>query len=280
MATVKFNRVVTDAARVLKSARVLATDDVEPYSSALLQGYANRAIRDFIRDKFIETGEMFGELLPEYVKKSGGITLAGGLAVMPNDVMYALDLWSSSNKYAKISKEDVADIESGNNKLLVPSATRAYWWVEDGMIRTLGKLSDTVFLRYYATHVDISAVTTVGTAGNWNSDNGNWTALSRLLTVSMNSNFVAGDVGKVVAFRSAVGTFGGRIVRRDANNIVCVAGDGLPTVDITGGVLQVIVLDIEPDGADMKLSAVWHGEIVKRVVDMALRDTKEVSVVS
>ncbi len=285
MSTTKLNQIITDVARLLKHPITLATDDTDltgnasPYTSTLLTRYVNNAVRDLLLENYRSYGDRaFMELFPEYVKTSGVLTLAAGVVQKPTDAFLVLNMKLSDNSvfFTRIKQSVVEDIRSGKEKLIVPSATSPVFWDEAGSIYTLGLLAGDVVMRYIVTHQDILPITVVASHGNWlTGANGAYTAATRLLAGTMNSNFAAADKNKFVMFRTATDTYCGRIESRVSNSSVVVIGDNLPAGNIVAGsVLAIIVSDVEPDSSDLKINQYWHKEIIKRAVDAAMQDAK------
>jgi hypothetical protein len=285
MATVKFNTILIDVAQRLKSPRAYATDNVDvngntsTYSSSMLAKHINRAIRDLLLDKYNTLGEIgFAEMFPEYIKTSGALTLAAGLAAKPVDafIVTGLRLSDDTVKFDRIKPVMVEDIKTSREKQIIPSATRPVFWDEHGSINTLGLLSGSVIMRYIITHEDIVPVSSVATTGKWNTSNdGAFTFATRLLAGTMSTVFSALDVNKRVMFRTSANTYAGRIESYVSASSVVVIGDNLPSGNIVAGnVLQIIVSDVEPDSSDLKINNNFFAEIINRAVQYALADAK------
>lgn len=278
MATTKFNAIILAAARRLKTPRAAATTDVEPYTSAILTEYANRAVRDMLTEHLKGMGEArFAEFFPEYVKESGALALSTGVTAKPSDALLVLDVVNDTKtlKFYKLAQPSVQSVRAGIDKLIVPSATRPVFFEENALIQTLGVTTGNIIARYIQTHQDISPIITAAGNGNFNTAAGSWTASSRTLAATMNAAFVAGDMNKRIMFRSATVVYAGWIERQVTAGSVVVRGDGLPTANITAGnVIDVMVSDLDPDASDLKLNAAWHGAIIDRMVALAMADAR------
>lgn len=161
MATPKFNNLILTAARRLKAPRSLATEDVNPYTSVILQGYANQAIRDLLNEKLVSlpTLQGFARLFPEYVKRSDELTLADGSVAKPVDAMLVLELFKSTGAVYFTPYDPVyaGKIITGYDVMNIPTATDPLFWEEAGLIKVLpvavGGYS--VYARYFEGHEDL-----------------------------------------------------------------------------------------------------------------------------
>jgi len=278
MATTNFNIIVLNLARLLKTPRLLATDDVQPYTSAYLTQKVNEAVRDFLKEKFLEYGpERFETMFPEYVKESGALT-NNGMVIKPVDAFLVLGVRNAglpSVSFYPVPPNDIEDVKAGTNRMIVPSATKPVFWEENGVIVTAGIASGSAYVRYISTPTDIVPITTAVGSGFWSTAAGAYTAATRTLTATMSRAFVNGDVNKLIAFGTATATYGGRIESRTDDSTVVLAGENLPTGNIlAASVLNVIVLETDPDAADLKLKKYWHGEILSRAYQQALTDAR------
>lgn len=286
MATTNLNAIILAAARKLKDQRSSAgagDDSGKRYVSALLTEYANRAVRDLIRELFEVYRERIGDVLPEYMKTSGTLSLTNGVVTPPPDLWYAMDLVKSDRtvKFHKLESEQVETVWSGQDKLIVPSATRPVFWQEAQKLYTLGLTNDNVIVRYLRAHLDIGVVTTTLGVGKYLASGAfiynSAGALGKIVYPDngvMSVNFAAGDIGKWVSL--FIGGFGVALARitntfASVPSVgIVIEGDGLPSG--TSGVTQILMSDLQPDGNDLILSPQWHGEIINRVVQFGVAD--------
>jgi hypothetical protein len=285
MATRYFNDIILAVARRLKSPRTLATDNnttlgiTATYSSAVLADYVNRSVKDMLIDCYKKFGVKYlCQMFPEYIKTSGSLTLQAGCVVKPADCFIVMNLKTSDNtiEFKKLTQEQVENVRTGNEKLIVPSATRPVFWEENGSIYTLGVTTGDVVARYIVLHQDILPISTVATNGNWlTGSDGAWTASTRLLSGTMAVAVVAGDVNKKILFRTATKVYGGRIENFVSAGSFNVSGDGLPSGNITSGsVIAILISDNDVDSSDIKLNIYFHSEIIDRAVQYGLADAK------
>lgn len=272
MATSKFNGILTEIFQRLKDPIANGTLDGETYTNKLMRDHCNRAVRDFLIERIVQFGERgFAEAHPEYVKTGGAITLTAGTVAKPIDCFSVIDLYVSGGvRFTKIEQYQVADIVNGTNPVVVPSGTSPVFWEEGSNIYTLGVITGNVTPRYIITHQDISPTINSSTNGNWGST-GTFTASTNTLVATMNSSFALADVNKKIFFRSSTTTYSGYIARYTNATTVALAGNNLPSIDIT--TVQIIVSDASPDSTDLLLNPYWFGEIVERTVSYALKDS-------
>ena len=272
MATTKFNLIITDTAQILKATRANATLDAGSYTSAMLARYANRAIREFLIEKLVTlTPFQFAEAYPEYVKESGALTLAGGVVAKPTDAIYILDVRQTTTRFSRIQQKDVESIITGINRIMVPSATKPFFWEDGGNINTLGVTSGNITARYIVVHQDISPITGSTSSGTSNSGSGTWVSSTRTLTCAMDRSFSSNDINKLIAFGGTTVGYIGIIESVTNGTTVVLRGDGLPG---NFSPSKVLLSDTTPDSNDLKLNEYWHPEIVQRCVGMALADAK------
>lgn len=283
MATTKLNKVILAAARRLKDGRVYATDAGKRFSSAVLTGYANDAVRQFVLDMYNTLGEeeRFEEMFPELVKTSGVLVLAGGAVAMPSDALYMTDL-STENyavRFTKLSQDLVDMVRAGRDKLIVPIASKPVFWQEGNSIKTLGVTSGNVIGRYIIMPTDVSPIVGVAGAGNKNTATGSYVAATRTLTVTMTSALSAvNDVNKIVVLYSTgttsvyVGRISSVTTVGPANAVMVLDGDGLPQVNLTANVSVVLIVDYEAFQSDIVLKEIWLPQIVDRMVALGGKD--------
>lgn len=281
MATTKLNSLIVEAARRLKDQRSTAasSDDTgKVYNSAVLTGYANRAVRELLRELFEQYGEKFGDLVPEYMRTSSALTLAAGVTAQPADAWFVLNLVKSDRtvKFHKVPSNIVEDVRSGEHGTIVPSLTRPVFWQEGGSIYTLGVTTGDVIGRYVRVHPDLSVITTAvgngviyATAGNLT-----WTAATKTLTVSGGAGtLTSADVNKVLMFRTATVVYLGRIQGVSGDMDVVLYGDALPTGNILpSNIIEFVVSDRDPDSNDLALGNIWFPIVLDKMVRMGRED--------
>lgn len=279
MATTKLNQIILEAARRLKDERSDPSsggDAGASFNSALLQRYANRSVRDFLLGQYGQLGEkMFPLLFPEYLKTSGNLSLVSGSVIKPTDAWYIVSLITSDLvvKYEKLKPEEVDAVRTGKAGLLNATSVHPKFWEEGETIKTLPATNATVVARYIKTHQDIVVSTAAVGNGNYRVGGGTWTAATKTLTATMISAFVSGDVNKRLMFKDAATgiVYLGYIGSITNPTTVVLHGDGLPGANITS-VDQALVSDLDPDGNDLILNQYWHGEIVNRMIELAMAD--------
>lgn len=278
MATTRFNANILVGARRLKAPRTLATNDVLPYTSAILADYQNRAVLDILRQTLQAAGARETALLfPEYVKPSGVLTLVANAVAKPTDALAIVELMKSDGTvyFSKLKQDEVQAVITGADGLIVPSAVNPVFWEEAGSIKTLpiAVAAWDVIARYVQTPEDLAAIVGTASVGKWSTSTGSWTAATRRLVLAAQStNFAATDVGKKIMFRSASATYEGIISAYVAVGTVELIGEGLPTGDIASpGVIHALMTDVGTT-ADLKINRIWDQVIVDKMVEMGLQD--------
>lgn len=281
MATTKFNNNILLAARRLKDRRTDASvngDTGQRYSSALLTNYQNKAIKELLREKFAEIGAAeFMRAFPELVKTSGVLTLTAGVVAKPSDAFLVIDLDSSDYAvhFDVLEQSEVQRVRSGADPLKAPSATLPVFWDENGSINTLGLTTGSVVARYIVKPDDLAVITSAAGNGKKNSANGQYTTATKLLQATMSTGFASGDENRVVMFydNAAGKVYYGTIASVKDADEVYLSGDGLPAADIAAGNVTIVLMEQLQD-ADVKLNALWFGNIVDRMVQYGLADAQ------
>lgn len=287
MATTKFNANIIEAARRLKSARTSAgpsEDSTKKYSSALLTQYENRAVRDLLKELYEALGDKgFGDVVPEYIATSPALTLASGIVAKPADAWHITDLLKSDRtvKFHKIPSLEVENVRSGQDGLIVPSATRPVFWEEGPNIYTLGLTTGDVIARYVKTHQDITVITDAAGNGTIYTTAANltWTAATKTVAIAAISIFSSADVNKLLIFRTSSIVYIGTIqsvteVGGTTTNLV-LSGDGLPAGNIAApNIIELVMSDVGPGATDLKLADNHFGNIIDRMVAFGLADAK------
>ena len=285
MATSNLNSLILATARKLKDARTNPSsvgDTGRVYSSAVLTDYANRAVRDFLRDALKSLGpKLFAETFPEYIKTSSTLTLAAGSVAKPTDALFVIGLMKSdlTLNFEPVKAEELASVLTGAAGLLNASATQPLFYDEAGNIKTLGVTTGDVIARYIRVHPDLTVITTAVGNGTIYTTAANitWTAATKLLTIDDDPFFSGDQTNRLIMFRTATIVYVGRIqsqtVDLSANTLVTIDGDGLPAGNISApNIIEMVVSGLWPDGSDLKLNAIWYGEIVERMTAMAEAD--------
>jgi hypothetical protein len=246
---------------------------------------ANRAVRDFLRDALKSLGpKVFAETFPEYIKTSSTLTLTAGSVAKPTDALFILGLMKSdlSLNFEPVKAEELASVLTGGAGLLNASATQPLFYDEAGFIKTLGVTTGDVIARYIRTHADLTVITTA--AGDsmiyTTAANITWTAATRLLTITTDSDLsLTGDEGKPVMFRTASAVYLSRLASTSLlttpnRTLLVLDADGYISQDDIGApsVIEVVMCGAWPDGSDLKLNAMWYGEIIERMTAMAEAD--------
>lgn len=286
MATTALNSLIIAASRKLHDARTDASsvgDTGRVYSSAMLTDYANRSVRDFLRDSLKMLGpKVFAETFPEYVKTSAALTLSSGSVAKPTDALFILGLMKSdlSLNFEPVKAEELASVLTGGAGLLNASATQPLFYDEGLYIKTLGVTTGDVYARYIRTHPDLTPITGVSGNGKFYTTTANMTyaaAIKELsFSVALSGLFTSADAGKPIMFRTAAVCYSGHIVNvtivgADTGTVLYLAGDGLPAVDLTT-IADLIVTDVGPIDSDLKLNQLWLGDIIDRMVAMGEGD--------
>lgn len=186
MATTKLNAIILAAARLLKTPRTDPTADVNPYTSALLTEYANRAIRDLLLDNFIKLGiDAFSEAFPEYMKTTGAaLVLTSGKTSKPTDAFQVVNLYNTVN-FLRLEQKDVVEVKLGVHPIIIPSAVMPVFYQEGEDIYTLGLTTGSVYARYIEVPADATPVT--GTGGTDIKLNNYWHSevISRIVNMGL-----------------------------------------------------------------------------------------------
>lgn len=124
----RFGANILHAARKLHDNRAVAEasgDGTLRYSSAILCQYQNLAIRDIIREQYLQHQEKLIKVMPEMVIESADITLSSGLGTLPTDCWVVLEAAKSdySIYYTKID-QDVLKVKASRDPLLAPSSSK------------------------------------------------------------------------------------------------------------------------------------------------------------
>lgn len=124
----RFGANILTAARRLHDERSVAEaagDSTHRYTSALLCKYQNQAIRDIIRELYLQYGNKLVTVLPEMIVESGDITLSSGLGNLPAECWVVLEAAKSdySLYYTKID-QDVLKVKAARDPLLAPSGSK------------------------------------------------------------------------------------------------------------------------------------------------------------
>ncbi len=283
MATTRFNSIIVAAARSLQAERTTAGPSGDSaangFTSAVLSDYANRAVRDFIRDTFAQLKENFGNLIPEYVKRAT-LTLVAGVAALPSSAWLVLDVQTSDHatKFTKLESKEVDDVMAGQDGMMDPSASQPVFWQEGLNLYTLGVTTGNVIVRYIMKHEDITVVT--ASTGNGTiyttAANLTWTAATKILTVAGQLHMFGGadETNKIIIFRTAAIVYIGRIVSYritiGSDCEITLSGDGLPGGDIAApNIIEFVVSDFSPDVNDILLNDQHFGDIITRMLAMA-----------
>lgn len=128
----RFAANIITAARRLHDNRTVAEssgDGTLRYSSDLLRQYQNMAIRDLVKDLYLQHGANVDSVIPELVSESGDITLTNNAGNMPADGWIILE--ASKNDYTLYyEKIDTNPLKVKNNRdpLIQPTASRPYFY--------------------------------------------------------------------------------------------------------------------------------------------------------
>jgi len=280
MATTNTNNLILAIARRLKDARISAdpSDDAgKRFSSKLLTEYLNKAIRDFLVDKFITFGEKgFMEMFPEYVKTGTSITLTNGVVPKPYDAFTVVDLRQGNIKFRKIRQDAVNDVILGIDPLIIPSSNSPVFYEENGNIYTLGITSGSVIPRYIKTHTDLVVSTASSGNGKYSTSPNSISydvSTSTISGATMNTPFSSSDVNKRIMFNTNSAVYTGVISSYISSISVTISGDNLPSQNINaGGILSLLVAD--NDINDITINPYWYGEIIERAVVLANEDVR------
>jgi hypothetical protein len=281
MATTRFNNNILAAARRMKDVRATAnaSDDTgKRYTTAIWTEYQNRAIKDLILETYLAGPKQFPDVMPEIVKTSANITITAGVGDFPSDAWLFIDL--AKNDYSVYIHKifgDVTAVLAARHGTIVPSATEPYFYEELRKLYVLPSAAYTVKGRYILTPAEIVVVTSSGN-GNYSTADGNYTASTKTLVVTMNSAFVTADTGKHIIIMDN-GTFKvhfAHIASVTNGTTVVLEGDGAPTTDMSADA-HVLVADTNPTTDDIRVSSIWDSNIVDRMVAYALQDAKAVN---
>jgi len=285
MATSRFNANIIEAANRLQDARTdaLASGDTNMrFTSAQLQRYQNRAVKDLVRDTFLQLGRKgFAELMPELVRESGVLTLASNEVALPSDAWHFLDLRGTgtspnNQSFTFVDDKDVSKIRAGRD-LISPSSTRPVVFEKDGKLVTIGcGATATVQGRYIAIPDDIVAASTSGTVGtSYIVGTGSTVSSSRAVNDTTNSPFVAAHVGKILAALTRASNVARAIgrIQSIASTSQAILDEKAVFVSGTNAIDTLVIFD-EFSSGDLTLADTWDGEIVKRMVEIALSEVK------
>ena len=283
MATTRFNANILAASRRLQQNRTQAGpagDSGNRYTSARLSDYQNRAIRDLVRAGFEKGADLFALRFPQMLKTSDLIAVDGlSTLAIPSSVWLIVDAWLESKKLKRIPDHRIADVRSGVDRLIVPSATEPAYYIENGGTYFLpAPATGNLYYRFVQEHTDIVVSTAASGVGNKNTANGTFTAATKTLTAAMTIAFASADVGKRVIFSTVngigglTGVYESLIYSQTSATAVVLGGSGdyLPIADET--VSAVLVSDYTPDISDIILSRYEDGAIIDLMVQYAMQD--------
>lgn len=285
MATTILNNLILQASRKVQEYRTSAasTDDTgRRWLSSNWTDYTNRAIRDFLKEKFIQYGpKAFGELFPDYMKQSGSLTVVSGSVVKPSDSFIVTDLWMADNSatFFRIPQDLVAGVVGGFDRSIVPSTSNPCFYEEGGYIKTLGLTSGSVYARYIKSHADLAVITTANGNGKYATafTTAYYVASTGVLFVTtMSSSFASGDENKQVVFQDNSGVvYSGHIASVVNGTTVSLyeasRDDGLPAANITAGNITSAIMG-DTHNTDVLLNSFWFGEILDKIVAYAQQD--------
>jgi len=293
MATTKLNSVIVAVARKLQDERTDASassDTGTVYHSVLLTEYANRAVRDLLREKFLALGkEGFAGLLPEYIVESAALTLDAGSVAKPVGAWFVLDLYKSDKtiKFEPLEPDEVGSVLTSEAGLDNATASRPKFYEEGSNIKTLGLTSGNVIARYIKAHQDLTVITGASGDGKSSSDTAAYTATTKTWDADIYNTFaVAADAGKPMMFRTASVVYFGTIV--SVTNVapdegdplghcyIVLEGDGLPSGNVAS-IVESMIADMGPLDSDLKLNENWLGEIIDRMVAMGEADAERLT---
>lgn len=274
MSTARFSNNILKAARKLQDPRTLVTDNGSRFTSAVMVDYENRAIMEFLRDKYKELGVEFAKTIPEYVKTSSPIPISSGKITRPTDCWVLLDVLASDNskEYDSIGDRKVSDVLTGRDGLFLPDSSNPLFYEEGNYIYILpSTVTGNIILRYIKKHTDIVISSGASGDGNYSPLIGSFTLADKSITITMNTPFTSDDIGKRTLFRDTTTVYDGTIVGFVAADEVIVDSDNLPSGDIA--VQLMLVSDLSPDITDIQFDESFDAEIVDRMVDLANKDT-------
>lgn len=287
-ATTVFNQLILSVARRLKDSRATAdssSDSGKRYTSAILSEYVNRSIRNLLLESFQKYGQKsFIELFPEYLTIGSDISLTNGVGARPVDCFMILDLAQKTTnlKFRRLEQNNVQDIVSGIDSIIIPSATKPVFYEEGSSFKTLG-LTTTgtiVIPRYIKTHTDISpSVTTAGSVKVATSVSASTFVSSTrtLAVVTISPVFSSNDIGKIVVIVDDSGNvYFCKIESIVSGSSVVLADSGLPPGTFIAGEIASIYVSADTQNvtSDLALNAYWHGEVIDRAVNEANQDAK------
>jgi hypothetical protein len=183
MPTTRFNNNILQMSRRLNDPRTDASssgDTGAVYTSAILAGYQNQAIRNLIKDQFLKVGELgIAAVFPELVRLSSALTLTTsgtqGSVAVPSDCWLVITLRNSgaTKEFRKvIDIHDLNRMVTGEHAFLNPTAARPYFFELSGSIYTRGIYSGDVVAIYLQSPADV--VVTTGAGGTDISLNAIW----------------------------------------------------------------------------------------------------------
>jgi hypothetical protein len=279
MATSRFNANILAAAARVKDRRTTAAssdDSGKRFKTADWEKYQNRAIKDIVIETYSEHGAVAARIIPELVVTSGNIAVATGVGVYPSDAWLFIDLaLSDMSKYIQLIHQDVTRIRAGRDAIITPSATHLYAYQEDRKLYVLPSAAYTVVGRYIKQPADLSVIITSGNGKYATDTASSGTVATMKLTANMNTAFVPDDVGNPIMFRDSSNLiWNGLIASRISATEVTLIGDNLPPGN-EGTMPDVVMAESGNGDSDVALSAVWDGQIIERMVGLALKDAQQ-----
>ncbi len=170
MATPNLNGRILIVAHRLQQTRTDPTaigDSGQRYSSLLLAGYVNRAVREFLTQSYERMGpDTFTKLFTEYIKTTTPtLTLVGGVVAKPADAWYFISLSKSdfSVDFYKLRQNEISSVLTKQNGEIVPSAADPAFYEEGANLFVLPNVAPisgwAVSGRYIVTHQDLTPYT-------------------------------------------------------------------------------------------------------------------------
>lgn len=136
------------------------------WKSVNWQGYVNRSLAELVMKKFTEMGEKFGDVMPEFVKTSAELQLAGGTVAKPADAFVFFELMKSDGTafFYRITSDRVLKVKTGADALLTPSEDEPVYWEEGVNLYVLPAEANAwkVVGRYVVTPTELTVVTGAG----------------------------------------------------------------------------------------------------------------------
>jgi hypothetical protein len=132
MASPRFDANIVTAAKRLHDNRAtahLADESAMRYTEALLVAYQNQAIRDTIRDTYLQHGDRFDRIMPEMSSESTDVTLTSGVGNVPTDCWIVLEAAKSdySIYYTRIDVNPLK-VKANRDALMLPSNSRPVFY--------------------------------------------------------------------------------------------------------------------------------------------------------